>query len=480
MKKTHIILLLIIATFFGCSDLNGEGAYQEIPCEVGDQGVYVNETDYMNEMNLHFGDSRMVIQYVTGHPDGDYYHMYSVDVSPVMDLYSFAINSGDTSSLDTDFNVTAGSYLTVDGTPYPQSNNVVLNTIIGGSQVGDPVKMDFEGDYDPWDDGATRVVGELCVTIDEVVSYNEFVYITDGTNLKVVDVTNPLSPSLTTNVSLPSSHYVKVVNKSVALVGQTDSSEPYVNTINISNPATSYVMATTSKGGFNTVLTDVIKLDNKVVLTDQHAKNKLFETASNQMDEIGDAHGGFCVTNMNNDYLVLLDGLGVSTYNISSNFQLTFPFLPSNVSATWTSLVGNRFDRIENDGQYAYVANVEGQKIVKLEVTASAINQLSSLDIGGHPSALEIYNNYAYVTMSPTLTAPYNAGFDGIKMIDLTTMQVIDSSVLTNASGVVVKGIYAYVTDGNGLHIYDISAGNLNLISTYNQGYGNYISILNY
>ncbi|TYB79718.1 hypothetical protein [Bizionia myxarmorum] len=480
MKNIQIVLFILFATFYGCSDQNGEGHYKDHPCEVGDQGVHINESDVINEANLLFDDSRMVIQYVTGHPDGDYLHMYSMGVSPVMDLYTFAINAGDTSTLDQNFNVTAGSYLAIDGTPYPQNNNVVLNTIIGGSQVGDAVKMDFEGDYDPWDDGAFRVVGDLCVTIDEVVSYNEFVYITDGTNLKVVDVTNPLSPSLATNVSLPSSHYVKVINKSVAIVGQTDATEPYLNTINITNPESSYVAATTSKSTSNTILTDAIKLDNKVVLTDQHSRNKLFVTASNEMEEIGDAHGGFCVTNMNNDYLVLLDGLGASAYKIGYNFNLTFPFLPSNVYVLWTTLVGNRFDRIENDGQYAYLANVEGQKLVKLEVNASAINQLSVLNIGGHPSALEIYNNYAFITMSPTLTAPYNAGFDGIKMIDLSTMQVIDSVVLTNASGIVVKGIYAYVTDGNGLHIYDISAGNLDLISTFNQGYGNYISLLNY
>ncbi|GGG43459.1 hypothetical protein [Bizionia arctica] len=480
MKKRHLILFLITTIFLGCSDQNGEGAYQDHPCEVGDQGVYINESDEINEANLLFDDSRMVIQYVTGHPDGDYYHMYSMGVSPVMDLYTFAINAGDTSTLDQNFNVTAGSYLTVDGTPYPQNNNVVLNTIIGGSQVGGAVKMDFEGDYDPWDDGAFRVVGELCVEIDEVINYNEFVYITDGTNLKVVDVTNPISPSLATSVSLPSSHYVKVINRSVAVVGQTASSEPYVSTINITDPESSYVAATTSKSSSNTILTDAIKLDNKVILTDLHSRNKLFVTATNDMEEIGDAHGGFCITNLNNDHLVLLDGLGVSTYKIGFNFQLTFPFLPSNVSLLWTSLVGNRFDKIENDGQYAYVANVEGQKLIKLEVNASAINQLSSLNIGGHPSALEIYNNYAYVTMSPTLTTPYNAGFDGIKMIDLNTMQVIDSVMLTNASGVVVKGIYAYVTDANGLHIYNISSGSLNLISTFNQGFGNYISLLSY
>ena len=478
MKKTQIILLLISAVFFGCSNQNGEGSYPNNPCEVGEQGMYLNETNGTNDLNLHFDNSLVVVQYVTGHPDGDYYHMYSVQSTPTMDFYTFAIQPGDTSILDQNFNSTAGSYLAMDGTPYPQNNNVVTNTIIGGSQVGDTVKIEFAGDFIP---GApfdsTTMSGEMCVTIDEVVSLQDYVYITDGANLKVVDVSNPYAPSMTTTIALPSCHYVKVINNSVALVGQTDSSEPYVNTINISNPATSYVMDTTPKGGFNTILTDVTKLDNKVVLTDQHAKNKLFETASNQMDEIGDAHGGFCITNMNNDYLLLLDGLGVSTYNISSSFQLTFPFLPSNVSATWTSLVGNRFDRIENDGQYAYVANVEGQKIVKLEVTTSAINQLSSLDIGGHPSALEIYNNHAYVTMSPTLTAPYNAGFDGVKMINLTTMQEIDSNVLSNASGVVVHGSYAYVTDGNGLHIYDISSATLNLIATFNPGFGNYISL---
>jgi len=474
MKKIQIVLFLIIATFMGCSDQSGEGEFAENPCEIGDQGIVMAESNYPNPLYLQFDDSRMVIQYVTGHPDGDYLHMYSVNVSPAIDFDTFAINAGDTSTFDQNFNVTAGSYLAVDGTPYPQSNTLVLNTIIGGSQVGDAIKMEFEGDYG---DDPIHIVGELCLTIDEVIGVQDFVYITDGSSLKVVDVSDPYAPSMATTVPLPSSHYVKVINNSVALVGQIDSAEPYVNTINISNPGTSYVMATTAKSSSNTILTDVTTLDNKAVLTDLHFRNKTLEINTNQMVDIGDLHGGFCIANVSDDYLILLDGLGVSTYNIDANYDLTYPFLPSNATFQWTSLVGNRFDRVETDGTYSYIANVEGQKLLKVDVTNSAINQLSSLDIAGHPSALAIYNNYAFVTMSPTGTVPYNAGFDGVKMINLTSMQVVDSSVLSNTSGVVVYGSYAYVTDGNGLHIYDISSGSLNLIATYNPGFGNYISI---
>jgi len=177
MKKTQIILLLISAVFFGCSNQNGEGSYPNNPCEVGEQGMYLNETNGTNDLNLHFDNSLVVVQYVTGHPDGDYYHMYSVQSTPTMDFYTFAIQPGDTSILDQNFNSTAGSYLAMDGTPYPQNNNVVTNTIIGGSQVGDTVKIEFAGDFIP---GApfdsTTMSGEMCVTIDEVVSLQDYVY----------------------------------------------------------------------------------------------------------------------------------------------------------------------------------------------------------------------------------------------------------------------------------------------------------------
>ena len=108
MNKIKYLTLLLVLALYSCSNQNGEGGYPDNPCNIDEQGCYITQssTNTQYSFNLLFDDAKTIVQYVTGHPQGDYYHIYSTQSSPFMDFYTFAINAGDTSTLDQNWNST--------------------------------------------------------------------------------------------------------------------------------------------------------------------------------------------------------------------------------------------------------------------------------------------------------------------------------------------------------------------------------------
>ncbi|WP_198553814.1 hypothetical protein [Tenacibaculum sp. Bg11-29] len=475
--------LTIITTFFffSCSSGNTQGGIPITPCDVEEQGVSMSQGNgnLQYTFNYFYDDAKTIVQYVTGHPQGDYYHIYSTQSSPFLDFYTFAINAGDTSTFDQSWNTTAGSYYAVDGTPFPQHNTIVLNTITGGTQVGDAIKITYNGGFSYLPSIAlTPVQGDFCVTIDEVINLAEYVYITDGTNLKVINASNPLAPSLTHTIPAPTSYYVNTFN-SVAYVGYFDAIEPFVSFVNISNPPTSNIFGSIAKGGNYGRLTDVVQVDNLTYISDEHKGFHKLHIANTDYARV-DIHDVMSMVKKGNSLAIIdfsvglrkIDVTNANTPVITNTFNLTDVDI-----ASYPHTSGSYHSWTRTDGTDFYIANINDKKFKKFKETNFGYNLINEVNINGYVTALTIEGNYAYITTKASSLAPLQTSFDGVTMVNLATMTVIDSKPLNAASGVVIKANYAYVTDANGLHIYDISSSNLNLVQTYSNGFGNYISL---
>ncbi|WP_422091558.1 hypothetical protein [Tenacibaculum ovolyticum] len=482
MNKIKYLTLLLVLALYSCSNQNGGGGYPDNPCNIDEQGCYITETYSTNSQysfNLHFDNAKTIVQYVTGHPQGDYYHIYSTQSSPFMDFYTFAINAGDTSTLDQNWNSIAGSYLAINGSPFPQNSTTSFNTIIGGTQIGDNIKIEFNNNYyNQQGNPIYTRTGGFCVTIDEVINLAEYVYITDGTNLKIINVSNPLTPSLAHSIPASTSYYVNTFN-SVAYVGYFDAIEPFVSFINISNPSSASIFGSIAKGTNYGRVTDVVQVDNLTYISDEHKGFHKLHIANSDYTTV-DVHDVMSMTKKDNslaiiDFSVGLRKIDVTNANspvITNTFNLTDVDI-----ASYPYTTGSFHSWTRTDGTDFYIANINDKKLKKFQETGFGYNLVNDLDINGYATAFTIVGNYAYITTHASSLAPLQTGFDCITMINLSTMTIVDTKPLNQASGVVVKASYAYVTDSNGLHIYDISSTNLTHVHTYNNGFGNYISL---
>lgn len=481
MKTLKYFTFLLVLFLYNCSNQNGENGYPNNPCDVEEQGVSITQTygnNTQSPLNLHFDDSKVVVQYVTGHPQGNYYHIYSVQSSPFIDFYTFAVNAGDTSTLAQNWNTTAGSYLAINGTPFPQNNSITLNTVSGGTQVGDAIKIKIEGVFQEEGEDVT-FSAEMCVVIDQVVSAADYVYVTDGTDLKVINVSNPTAPNLEHSISAPTSYYVNTFN-SVAYVGYFDATKPFVSFVNIANPATANIFGSIPKGGEYGRLSDVIQVDNYTYISDEYKGYHKLHIANQNYSPI-DIHDVMSMTKTGNSVSIICIVGGLQKTNVTNpSTPLTTNVYSPALSvdpASYPHTSGSFHSWVRNDGTDLYVANINDKKLKKFQLTSSAYNLASEVVINGYATALFIKGNYAFITTKPSTVTPLQTSFDGITMVNLNSMTVVDSKPLNNASGVVVKANYVYVTDADGLHIYDISSSNLNLINSYSNGFGNFISL---
>ena len=478
MKPLQYLALFSILFIYSCSNQNDENGYPGNPCEEGEQGSYFTQTSPTGQdesYNLHFDDAKTIVQYVTGHPQGDYYHIYSTQSSPFMDFYTFAITAGSTSTLDQNWNTTAGSYLAINGSPYPQNNSIVLNTLLGGSQVGDAVKIEMNGTFPAEGNLEYTFTGGFCVTIDEVVNLAEYVYITDGTNLKIVNVSIPTSPNLSLSIPAPTSYYVNTFN-SIAYVGYFDAVAPFVDFVNISNPPTSNIFGSIPKGANYGRVTDVVQVDNFTYISDEHKGFHKLHIANTDYSTV-DIHDVMSMTKNGNNLSIIDFSTGLRKIDVTNANAPVITNISnlSNVDiASYPHTSGSFHSWLRTDATDYFLANINDKKLKKFQETNFGYNLVDEVAINGYATAFTIHGNYAFITTKASLLAPLQTSFDGITMINLSNMTVVDSQPLNNASGVVVKANYAYVTDANGLHIYDIST-NLTLVHTYNDGFGNYI-----
>jgi len=308
-------------------------------------------------------------------------------------------------------------------------------------------------------------------------------YITDGSSLKIVDISNSSTPVLKGNVALGSSRFVSV-GTNYAYVGEYKSSDPYVDIIDISNKTAPTVAASIPKTTPFGLITDMYIDNNTAYTTDEYKGLHIIDIANTAFQsQVLTGSDAMSVTLLGGNMFILHQGTaaGIKKYDMSTALspvlltQLANPNVIDTNSYPNALGTNSHHSWIENNGTNLFLANVKFQNFKKFDEN---LNELASVNIGGYVTALAIDGNYAFITMH-NASIPLTGGFDGVKMIDLTTMTVIDSKTLIKASGVSVQSNKLYITDSTGLHIYDTIANNMTLITTLPTGNGNFITLAN-
>ena len=306
-------------------------------------------------------------------------------------------------------------------------------------------------------------------------------YISDGNALKIVDISNPSTPISQGSVTLNTPRFVSVSND-YAYVGEYATSDPYINIIDISNKTTPTLLTSISKTSTFQLISDMFIKDNIAYASDEYKGLHVLDITNGTFQAQALAGSdAMSVTLLNSDLFVIHQGVtaGLKKYDVSTATAPSFLLQIANPNSVDSNSYGNGVNTnshhswIENDGTHLYLANVKFKNFIKFD---SSLTQVASVNTGGFVTALAIEGNYAYLTLSNTVI-PLTGGFDGIKMINLSTMSVVDSKVLSKASGVTVQDNTLFVTDSTGLHIYDVSSGVLTPITTLAAGNGNFISL---
>jgi len=470
----QIILLCISFIFFGCQTDDLEQV-QSNPCDGSSQGFT------LTNINEHFevDDQSLTVHYVTGHPQGDYFHVFNNNGPTITNFYTFAVNNGDVSTLDQNWNTTAGSFLSVDNTPLygSQQNQITITTVEGGTQVGDRILIDVDATNNNY------IEGQYCANIDEVITLSDnYVYITDGTDFKIINVSDPYLPFTEHSVPASTGYFVEVIDHK-AYLAYFDAVQPYLDIFNVANPNNVNPIQSISKGGAYGRVSDIEKVDDYIYISDEFSGAHHINT-NNGSTFLFESHDIMSLSLMNNKITCLgiwggLYGFDVSNPVAPINSNYTIDVFTAIDIASYPHTIGSFHSWIRNNGTHHFVANISDKKLKKVEENTSNYSVINELDLSGHATAFTIAGNYGFITTRASSQAPLQTSFDGILMVDLNNMTILDSKTLNNTSGVTVKANFAYVTDQNGLHIYDISQGNLNLINAYQPGFGNYISINN-
>ncbi|WP_170233977.1 LVIVD repeat-containing protein [Bizionia myxarmorum] len=309
----------------------------------------------------------------------------------------------------------------------------------------------------------------------------QYAYITDGNDLKIIDVAVPTAPTFVSTIAINTSYFVSV-SPGVAYVAQYDATAPYLSLVDISNaasPSISIAIPKDNSLAFS-LLSDMYTVNNVGYLTDVYRGLHVVDLAnfnfSSQVNLGGDA---MSLTKVQNELFVIDQAMGLHTYNVTTPETPVATGIFNNteidVSSYGDAPYGQYHSWVENDGTSIFVANTIDKKIKQFD--AATLTLMNEVSIEGYPTAFAIYNGNAYVTMKASANAPLQTSYDGIRMYDLATLSLVDMKPLNLASGIALHNDYAYVTDADGLHIYNINGNNFVLESTLTAGFGNFIAL---
>lgn len=304
---------------------------------------------------------------------------------------------------------------------------------------------------------------------------SNYAYITDGTSMKVVDISDPNTPVLKGSVATTTSFKV-AVGSGYAYVSEFASNDPFVNVIDINDPDVPTLLTAIPKGGiFNFGrVSDMYLEDNVGYITDEYRGIHIVDLTNGVFERQAlTGADAMSVTKKDNDLYLIHQGAawGIQKFDVTTPYVLTAGVI--NTADVDPSSSQTRHSIVEHDGTNIIVTNIYEKK---LKVFDTNLSLLSSVSIGGSATALAVSGNFAYVTMRVG-AAPHQTDDDAVKMINLTTMTVVDTVTLNEASGVAVYEDNLYVTDSTGLHIYDVSGGSMSLVVDFSQGAGNAIAL---
>lgn len=312
---------------------------------------------------------------------------------------------------------------------------------------------------------------------------SSYAYITDGSSMKVVDITDPSTPVLKGSLTTASSFKVAVAGK-YAYVSEFGVSDPYVDIVNIENPANPTLEAAIPKGTVFGRVSDMYIENNVGYVSDEYRGIHIVALGNGIFDpQALDGADAMAVTKIDSALYLIHQGsvFGVQKFDVTTPYVLAststinitdvnaFSY-PMNTGSTDTF-----HSLMENDGTDIIVANVQDSKLKK--VSGSSLGLLGEVDIGGYATGLAVSGHYAFVTMHNGDVNPLTSGEDAVKMIDLNSMTIVATAALSQASGVAVSEDNLYVTDSTGLHIYDVSAGGMSLLVDFAGGAGNALAL---
>jgi len=305
----------------------------------------------------------------------------------------------------------------------------------------------------------------------------QYAYITDGDDLKIIDVANPTSPTFVNSIAMNTSYFVSV-SPGQANIAHYDAIEPYLSIVNIQNvnSLSSFALPKNSANNFS-LLSDIYSIQGTAYFSDLYRGLNVVDPTNNSLfTNLGS--DAMSVTGIGNKLYLIDQANGLSKYDISSPNSPSYTNVNNNTDVDTASYPDANFGQfhswVENDGTYIYVANIIDKKLKKFDPVN--LNLISEVSFEGYATAFAISNGFAYITTKAG-NSPLQSSFDGISMFDLSTMTFTNFKALSRTSGVAINGNHCYVTDADGLHIYNISTGVLVLESTLATGYGNYIAL---
>ena len=150
----------------------------------------------------------------------------------------------------------------------------------------------------------------------------QYAYITDGSDLKIINVANPTTPTLINTYAAPTSYFVSV-SPNIANVAQYDAIAPYINMVNIQNPnsLSSIPLAKNSTNSFS-LLSDMYSIQGTAYITDLYRGLNVVDPSNNSL-----------FTNMGSDAMSVT-GIGAMLYIIDqanglSKYDISTPSTPT-------------------------------------------------------------------------------------------------------------------------------------------------------
>jgi hypothetical protein len=402
-------------------------------------GVTDADDDPANELqNLTFVSPNLFISNGAG-----------VDLSSLIDSATdgHSLDASDGSTTDAVFVDTAGNVGI--GTTKPSE----ILTIEGGNilqKLGDPEMV-----------GSLSIVGSP----RSVYVSGRYAYIVESElgQLKVIDVSDPTSPTLTGSLSIGSSPHSVYVSGRYAYVIDVGSDD--LKVIDVSNPSSPRLTGSLGIGaspqsiyvsGHYAYIVDQFSDDLKVIDVSNPVAPALIGSFT-----IGGAPRSVYVSGRY-AYVVESDFDELKVIDVSDP---TFPALTGSLS------IGRVPASVYVSGRYAYIVDAGSEDLKVIDISNPASPTLvGSLGIGRQPLSVYVSGRYAYVVDGLS---------DDLKMIDISNPAsptlIGFLGVGRDPRSVYVSGRYAYIVDtlSDDLKVIDISGGEITSLLAHSLEAGN-------
>jgi len=304
-----------------------------------------------------------------------------------------------------------------------------------------------------------------------------YAYIAAENQFKVIDIQDPSTPTLLSTTATDSSFLVETFPFGAIVASFSQFGNTYLDTVSTFDPENPVAQNFPSGVPFLRV-TDMYYDQDHIFIGDEYRGLHVFDVNNFGLEVSILEYDTMSFTKLNDDmYIIHQDGgvnfSGLQKYDFTNiNSPLLIASNGTDIDATsYPTEERTHHSWIEHDNNFLYVANLADKKLKKID--PANLSVLAEVDIQGHVTSFAIESGYAYITVQPHASEPtLLTGDDGIKVINLATMTLIDSIDLTEASGVAILNDYAYVVDTNALHIYSVASGILTLVISYPDGAG--------